>query len=322
MPAQAAPASVASTIAMAMWAGPARSAHDEPTQTETIAPMVHWPWPPMLNRPQRKANATARPVKISVVVRRSVCCRLKAAAVALAAGHPGEEPVEAGPVEDALVRRQRVVAGRQHHHSADQEGQDRRDDRRDDAAALRREPAAHAAGLPVGSRIRRVGRWRGWGGGAHGASGRAPSIAPPRASRLGAGGELRDDAPLVDHEDAVRERQDLLELERHQQDRAALVALGDEPPVHVLDRADVEPAGRLGRHQHGRVARHLAGDDDLLLVAARQRRPPGSWRRRRARRTRSAAGRRPRTRCAAGRSSRGAPRGACRSRAARCSRPG
>ena len=42
--------------------------------------MVHWPWPPMLNRPQRKANATARPVKISVVVRRSVCCRLKAAA--------------------------------------------------------------------------------------------------------------------------------------------------------------------------------------------------------------------------------------------------
>jgi hypothetical protein len=33
----------------------------------------------MLNRPQRKANATASPVRISVVVMSSVCCRLKAA---------------------------------------------------------------------------------------------------------------------------------------------------------------------------------------------------------------------------------------------------
>ncbi len=41
MPAHAAPASAASTIAMAMWAGPARSAHDDPTQTETMTPMVH-----------------------------------------------------------------------------------------------------------------------------------------------------------------------------------------------------------------------------------------------------------------------------------------
>jgi hypothetical protein len=29
-----------------------------------IAPTMYWPWPPMLNRPQRKANATARPVRI------------------------------------------------------------------------------------------------------------------------------------------------------------------------------------------------------------------------------------------------------------------
>jgi hypothetical protein len=33
----------------------------------------------MLKRPQRKANATASPVRISVVVRRSVCWRLSAA---------------------------------------------------------------------------------------------------------------------------------------------------------------------------------------------------------------------------------------------------
>jgi hypothetical protein len=33
----------------------------------------------MLNSPQRKANATARPVRISGVVWMSVCCRLIAA---------------------------------------------------------------------------------------------------------------------------------------------------------------------------------------------------------------------------------------------------
>jgi Phage integrase, N-terminal SAM-like domain len=41
--------------------------------------VVHCPWPPMLKRPQRNAKATARPVKKSVVVMRSVPCRLNAA---------------------------------------------------------------------------------------------------------------------------------------------------------------------------------------------------------------------------------------------------
>ena len=42
--------------------------------------MRYWPWPPMLNSPQRNANATARPVRISGTVRMSVCCRFSAAA--------------------------------------------------------------------------------------------------------------------------------------------------------------------------------------------------------------------------------------------------
>ncbi len=79
MPAQTAPAAAASTMAMTMCAGPNRPDHDEPTHTETIAPMIHWPWPPMLNRPQRKANATASDVKTRVVVMIRVCCRLNAA---------------------------------------------------------------------------------------------------------------------------------------------------------------------------------------------------------------------------------------------------
>ncbi len=79
MPAQTAPASAASTIARTMWAGPNMPENDEPTHTETIAPTVHWPCPPMLNSPHRKAKATAIETKISVVVSSSVCCRLKAA---------------------------------------------------------------------------------------------------------------------------------------------------------------------------------------------------------------------------------------------------
>ena len=55
------------------------SANDEPIQTASTAPTMYWPWPPMLNRPQRNANATARPVRIRVVVRIRVCCMLSAA---------------------------------------------------------------------------------------------------------------------------------------------------------------------------------------------------------------------------------------------------
>ena len=51
-------------------------------------PTRYWPWPPMLNRPQRNANATARPVRISGVVRISVCWRFSAASVAVVAGRP------------------------------------------------------------------------------------------------------------------------------------------------------------------------------------------------------------------------------------------
>ena len=79
IPAQAAPASIASRMARTMCTGPARPASDEPTQTDTIAPMMYWPWPPMLKRPQRNAKATASPVRTSVAVISSVCCRLKAA---------------------------------------------------------------------------------------------------------------------------------------------------------------------------------------------------------------------------------------------------
>ena len=67
VPAHTAPASIASTIASSACGSPGRSTHTEPTQTDTIAPTMYWPCPPMLNIPQRNANATARPVKMSGV---------------------------------------------------------------------------------------------------------------------------------------------------------------------------------------------------------------------------------------------------------------
>src|SRR5207253_1535127 len=73
---------------------------------------------------------------------------------------------------------------------------------------------------------------------------------------------LADDAALVDDEDPVGEREDLVELERDEQDGLALVALLDEAAVHVLDRADVETARRLRGDQHVRGARDLAAADD------------------------------------------------------------
>ena len=65
---------------------------------------------------------------------------------------------------------------------------------------------------------------------------------------------LADDATFVHDEDAIREREHLVELQRDEQDRVARVALCDEPPVHVLDRTDIEPARGLRRDQNLRVA--------------------------------------------------------------------
>ena len=79
IPAHAAPAAAAATIANTMWSTDGIPLNEEPTHTATIPPTVYWPWPPMLNMPARNANATARPTRISGVAWSSVCWRLPAA---------------------------------------------------------------------------------------------------------------------------------------------------------------------------------------------------------------------------------------------------
>ena len=58
---------------------PGNCGSDEPTQRPMIDPTRYWPWPPILNIPQRNANETASPVKTSGTQKISVCCRLTAA---------------------------------------------------------------------------------------------------------------------------------------------------------------------------------------------------------------------------------------------------
>ena len=134
MPAQAAPASVAP--------------HDReqdvrqrcscrrrltPSQFATTRPTKYWPCPPMLNMPQRKANATASPVRMSVVVWSSVWVRLYAA-MRTDVRRRMEDPVQAGAVEDVAVGEQRVMAGRNHDQATNQEGENHRRYRHRDAA--------------------------------------------------------------------------------------------------------------------------------------------------------------------------------------------
>ena len=88
-----------------------------------------------------------------------------------------------------------------------------------------------------------------------------PSHREPELLVSDVGSVLRDDVALVDDEDAVGEREDLVELERDEQDRPPGVSLLDEAAVDELDGADVEPAGRLCGDQNARIAVDLPRED-------------------------------------------------------------
>ena len=161
---------------------------------------------------------------------------------------PREDPVEAGALEDRRVGLDRVVAGDQHHQAAGDERDEHGDERRDEPAA------AQIDRCPVGDG--EVGR-EFLGGVAHAASvPRPPPVMyTPKSSSEDSGGKLGDDPAFIDHEHAVAERADLLELQRHEQHGLAGVALLDEPPVDELDRADVQAARGLRGDDHLRARR-------------------------------------------------------------------
>ena len=100
---------------------------------------MYWPWPPMLNIPQRNAKATASAVRMIGVVKRSVCCRFEAATELVSHGNHMwlgrerdprgvvadlEEPAEPRAGEDRVVDADGALAGERHDEAAHEEGED------------------------------------------------------------------------------------------------------------------------------------------------------------------------------------------------------
>ena len=105
MPASAAPASIAPRIETMISSRPGRLTtfgSSVAISTAAIEPERYWPLPPMLKRPQRNANATARPVSTSAVQSSSVCSRFDAACDVMSSvfhGNQTRASVNGTPIE-------------------------------------------------------------------------------------------------------------------------------------------------------------------------------------------------------------------------------
>ena len=118
-------------------------------------------------------------------------------------------------------------------------------------------------------------------------SSRAPSSVRPPSSSSGAGScpasacirssavtsapsSCADDRAVLEHDDAVRALDQLLQLGGDQQHGRALRGQLVDQRLHLGLRADVDAAGRLVEQQHLGVQAQPAGQQHLLLVAAGQ----------------------------------------------------
>src|ERR1700733_2653220 len=98
----------------------------------------------------------------------------------------------------------------------------------------------------------------------------AHALAYPSHVRFGCC-KLADDAAAIHHENAVANRQELVEIGGDYEHSAAFVAHRDERAMDRLDRADVDALrGLFGDDELGRAAQ-LARELHFLLVAARKR---------------------------------------------------
>ena len=83
--------------------------------------------------------------------------------------------------------------------------------------------------------------------------------------------QIGDDVAAIHHEDAVRKREDLIEIRGNDEDAPAAVAHLDEDSMDGLDCPDVDAARWLFRDDEPRPPRQLARKLKLLLVAAGER---------------------------------------------------
>ena len=92
-----------------------------------------------------------------------------------------------------------------------------------------------------------------------------------------AGSTSPDDAAVVHDQDSIRQREDPVQLDRHEQERLAAVPQRGQAAVDELDGADVDAPRGLSDQQELGIPVQLASQHDLLLVAAgERRRAPGS----------------------------------------------
>ena len=150
--------------------------------------------------------------------------------------------------DENLHRLERILADRQHDETGNDEGCGDIDER--DQRNVR----------PDGQGPRRR---------AHAARSLTPAMRRPRSWALVSSGRRSPvTRPAHEHDDAVGKGEDLVELDRNQQQRLAGVALGDDALVDEFDRADVDAAGRLPDQEDLGIALDLARQHDLLLIAA------------------------------------------------------
>ena len=100
-----------------------------------------------------------------------------------------------------------------------------------------------------------------------------PIMYSPSTSSLASDGRHHHgEFAAVHHRDAIRQREDFVELGADEQDRLALRARVEQLLVNELDRADIDAARWLRREEHGEVLCPISrAIDDLLLIAARER---------------------------------------------------
>ena len=170
--------------------------------------------------------------------------------------------------EEVAHRRARRLVGDDDQHRADDDRAHERQHGDHDGAALAdraRSPARPGTGARVLRRRRRSACTRLL------VLAASPAISSPISSALAPAGDLARRSCPGTSPDPVGQPEHLVELGGDEHDGRAAVALGHDPLVHELDRADVEAAGRLRDDQQLQRPRQLAGEDDLLLVAAGQR---------------------------------------------------
>src|SRR2546421_4946813 len=85
-----------------------------------------------------------------------------------------------------------------------------------------------------------------------------------RLDRRGAGVEVAAELALVDDDDPVGEREDLVQVLAEEKDRDAVGGRLAQVGVHGLDRPDVESPCRGGRDEYLRLRRELPAENELL----------------------------------------------------------